>query len=210
MSRARSVPAFIVAKSAPWMNGTASSEGEERVRREARQVRSARRPPALTASSSSGKTSGETTFAGWRIVRTTERRASCDDLVARALVHAGHRGPGSTAGSVLVACALERAARLGEEDVVERRAAWSWRLREAIPSASRARTIVREVVLAGVELHRDAPWAEPARLAEALEARAATRYAIAPGRRGPPRPSAARSRPSAPRASPRRRSCRGR
>ena len=76
MSRARSVPVFIVANSAPWMNGTASRNATiELVGKPGRFV-SAFSPPEFTASSISGKTSGATTFAGWRIVRTTERRPS--------------------------------------------------------------------------------------------------------------------------------------
>ena len=64
MSRARSVPAFIVANRAPWMNGTASAKAtNELVGKPGSRV-SALRPPELTASSSSGKTSGATTFAG--------------------------------------------------------------------------------------------------------------------------------------------------
>ena len=76
MSRARSVPVFIVANSAPWMNGTARMKATiELVGNPGRCV-SARRPAELTASSISGKTTGAMMFAGWRIVRTTERRAS--------------------------------------------------------------------------------------------------------------------------------------
>ena len=66
----------MVANSAPWMNGTASAKAtKELVGKPGRRV-SASRPPELTASSISGKSSGAMTFAGWRIVRTTERRAS--------------------------------------------------------------------------------------------------------------------------------------
>ena len=67
---------FIVANSAPWMNGTASAKAtNEFVGKPGRCV-SALSPPELTASSSIGKTSGAITFAGWRTVRTTERRPS--------------------------------------------------------------------------------------------------------------------------------------
>ena len=76
MSRARSVPAFIVAKSAPWMNGTASANAtNESVGKPGRFV-SALSPPELTASRNMGKTSAETTLAGCRTVRKTERRPS--------------------------------------------------------------------------------------------------------------------------------------
>src|SRR5437868_4589482 len=86
MSRARSVPAFIVANSAPWMNGTASAKAtKELVGKPGSRV-SAFRPPELTASSSIGKTSGPITFAGCRIVRTTERRASRKTWSAKTLI----------------------------------------------------------------------------------------------------------------------------
>ncbi len=76
MSRARSVPVFMVAKSAPWMNGTARMKARiDRVGKPGRSV-SALRPAELTASSSSGKTIGAMMFAGWRSVRTTDRRAT--------------------------------------------------------------------------------------------------------------------------------------
>ena len=121
MSRARSVPAFIVAKSAPWMNGTASAKATIGVGREARAAASpAWSPPAFTASRSSGKTSGATTFAGWRSVRTTERRASWPTWSAKRVAHAGSSASSASLSSSL-AGALERAAGLREEDVVERR-----------------------------------------------------------------------------------------
>src|SRR5215216_1237699 len=82
ISRARSVPAFIVAKSAPWMNGKA--------RKKARNESVGKRgifvagfsPADVTASSAIGKTNGKITFAGWRIVRRTERRAICPTCAA--------------------------------------------------------------------------------------------------------------------------------
>ena len=48
MSRARSVPAFMVENSAPWMNGHGEREGEKRVGREAGQHRRRLSPPAFT------------------------------------------------------------------------------------------------------------------------------------------------------------------
>ena len=58
------------------MNGTASAKAtNELVGKPGSRV-SAFKPPELTASSSIGNSSGATTFAGWRTVRTTERRAS--------------------------------------------------------------------------------------------------------------------------------------
>jgi hypothetical protein len=57
------------------MNGTASAKAtKELVGKPGSRV-SALSPPELTASRSIGKSSGESTFAGWRTVRTTERRA---------------------------------------------------------------------------------------------------------------------------------------
>ena len=76
MSRARSVPVFIVAKSAPWMNGTARMNAVIEVVGKPGMRVSAFSPPELTASSISGKTIGAMTFAGWRRVRTTDRRPS--------------------------------------------------------------------------------------------------------------------------------------
>ena len=75
MSRARSVPAFIVANSAPWMNGTATAKARnESVGKPSSWV-DGLRPAALTATSIVGKRSGGTTYAGWRSVRVRLRRA---------------------------------------------------------------------------------------------------------------------------------------
>ncbi len=76
MSRAKSVPVFIVANSAPWMNGTARMNATIEPVGNPGMCVSARSPAELTASSISGKTTGAMMFAGWRNVRTTERRAS--------------------------------------------------------------------------------------------------------------------------------------
>src|SRR5262245_38963556 len=140
MSRARSVPAFIVAKSAPWMNGTASAKARnESVGKPGSSV-DAVRPPALTSSSRIGKTSGKMIAAGCRNVRRTERRATAPICVATTLMglpRTGAEGERCSTGrdrpddllglGVLVVAALvgtlERAARLREEDVVERRCA---------------------------------------------------------------------------------------
>src|SRR6266566_6318017 len=149
MSRARSVPAFIVAKRAPWMNGTASAKATKELVGKPGRCVSAFRPPELTASSSNGKTSGEITFAGCRTVRTTERRASRKTWSASTLIgqprerFAGPRDESrhefsSQTGRVtcsnrfcgelspgrldfVLVGSLERAARLRQEDVVERR-----------------------------------------------------------------------------------------
>ena len=76
MSRARSVPEFIVANSAPWMNGTASANAKNECVGKPGRCVSAFSPPEFTASSIIGKMSGPRMFAGCLTVRTTERRAS--------------------------------------------------------------------------------------------------------------------------------------
>ena len=75
MSRASSVPAFIVAKSAPWMNGTASAKATYEVVGNPGRCVTAFSPPEFTASSIVGKISGAIHWAGMREVRTTDRRA---------------------------------------------------------------------------------------------------------------------------------------
>ena len=74
-------------------------------------------PAELTASRAVGKTNGKMTFAGWRVVRSTERRAICPTWAS---VLTGF-GLGLGLRFLLLGRALERAARLGEEDVVEAR-----------------------------------------------------------------------------------------
>ncbi len=76
MSRARSVPAFIVAKSAPWMNGTASAKARTSRSGSPGRCVADCRPLEFTASRSSGKTSGDDDVRRLARVRTTERRAS--------------------------------------------------------------------------------------------------------------------------------------
>ena len=116
MSRARSVPAFIVEKSAPWMKGTASAKATNESVGKPGSFVDAWSPPELTSSSSIGNSRGKMTAAGWRLVRTTERSASAPTCSATVLTSSvSGRRPD------VVACALERAARLGQEDVVERR-----------------------------------------------------------------------------------------
>ena len=66
MSRARSVPAFMVANSAPWMKGIAKAKATKRSVGNPGIVVAGWRPPAFTASSPSGKITGATTFAGCR------------------------------------------------------------------------------------------------------------------------------------------------
>ena len=64
MSRARSVPAFIVEKSAPWMNGTASANARnESVGKPGSSVDDWS-PAAFTVMSATGKISGGMKLAG--------------------------------------------------------------------------------------------------------------------------------------------------
>ena len=58
MSRARSVPAFIVENSAPWMKGTAIAKARNEFVGKPWRAVDGRRPAAFTATSSVGKTSG--------------------------------------------------------------------------------------------------------------------------------------------------------
>src|SRR4051812_28307536 len=112
------------------MNGTASAKAtKEFVGKPGRRV-SAFRPPEFTASSSIGKRSGATTFAGWRTVRTTERRASRKTWSAKTLIQAGPASDASrrlcgevAAGELglFLVGTFERAAGLRQEDIVERR-----------------------------------------------------------------------------------------
>ena len=92
MSRAKSVPVFIVAKSAPWMNGTARMKATIEPVGNPGMCVSALSPAELTASSISGKTTGAMMFAGWRTVRTTERRASRYAWSAAAIMRAPSQG----------------------------------------------------------------------------------------------------------------------
>ena len=124
MSRARSVPAFIVANSAPWMNGTASAKATNEF---------VGKPGRLRLRLQAAGVDGE------QQQREDERRDHVRRLAERAHDRAARRAgrPGrrasSQAGSMrqpaarppffalVVVGALERAAGLGEEDVVERR-----------------------------------------------------------------------------------------
>ena len=75
MSRARSVPAFIVAKSAPWMNGKARKKARNESDGKPGSFVAECSPADVTASRAVGKTNGKMMFAGWRAVRRIERRA---------------------------------------------------------------------------------------------------------------------------------------
>ena len=98
-------------------------EGEVGVGREAGQVgRRSFSPPEFTASRKSGKISAGTICAGWRRVRTHRAAGELPDLGAQAAAHAALDRLGAGVLGLLLGLlgALERAAGLGEEDVVER------------------------------------------------------------------------------------------
>ena len=63
-SRAMSVPAFIVEKSAPWMNGTASAKARNESVGNPGSWVDERSPPAFTSMSATGKMSGGMMLAG--------------------------------------------------------------------------------------------------------------------------------------------------
>src|SRR5919198_356700 len=172
MSRARSVPAFVVENSAPWMNGTASAKAtNESVGNPGRRV-SAFSPPELTASRSSGNASANTTFAGWRTVRTTERRASSSTWSAKTVTSRGfHREPADLV--LLFRGPLERAARLREEHIVERGLVKLELLDLHVLGVERAHD-PGEIGLAGAEADGDA-LGRRARIAEAPEDRGRAR-----------------------------------
>ena len=180
-------------------------EGDERVVGKPGRCVSAFSPPELTASSISGKSSGAITFAGWRMVRTTERRASRKTWSPKPSFTP--RPSRARRLAFLVGGALERAAGLREEDVVERGLVQLELFSTLSCSASSARTISARS--AAPERSRTAT---PAATATARRSgRGSPRPARArPDRPGSPRRSGARPRPSARRACPRRRCGRGR
>ena len=97
MSRARSVPAFIVENSAPWMNGTASANARnESVGKPGSSVEACR-PAAFTVMSAIGKTSGGDHARGLACRATTERRAIAPTC-GQAAAH-GRRGGSASASS---------------------------------------------------------------------------------------------------------------
>ena len=117
MSRARSVPAFIVEKSAPWMNGTASAKARKE---------SVGKPGQLGGRLQAGGVHGhERDREDER--RDDARRLACraDDGAARDRADlrpgAAHALLAARLGLGLLGRALERAPGLREEDVVERR-----------------------------------------------------------------------------------------
>ena len=202
MSRARSVPAFIVEKSAPWMNGTASANARnESVGKPGSSV-DERSPPAFTSMSATGKTSGGMTLAGWR-ERADDRSAARSRRPASSPCSPPARAPARRSrpprrrprasgpvfarktSSSVGACSSRSA--MSTPFGVDARA----RCRRA-RAPRRSRTATSRV--------------DAERLAELREERGDLR-AIVLGARGSRARSAARSRPSAPRACPRRRCC---
>src|SRR5262245_32743907 len=182
MSRANSTFALIVASSAPCTNGTASAKARnESVGKPGRRV-AALNPPALTASRSIGKTSGKMTFAGCRAVRITARRpsvATCGRATAVTACSGARRpsrayglgcGLGLRLGVLLrFARALEMAARLREEDVVERRLV-DLELGQHDALGVERTDDLGEIAVRGAQLHRDAALPEARRLvSEPLE-----------------------------------------
>ena len=115
MSRARSVPAFIVENSAPWMNGTAIAKARNELVGKPCSMVEGRRPAAFTVTSSVGKISGGITYAGWRSVRVMLPPGEVPDL--RRVIELTD----TSSACLLLLGALERAARLGQEHVVEAR-----------------------------------------------------------------------------------------
>ena len=116
MSRARSVPAFMVEKSAPWMNGTASAKArKESVGKPGSSV-DALRPPELTSRSSEREDE--------RRDRRSPAGAPCArPSAARARRPASASGAHAAARPRPLSLAAPSSVRpgLGEEDVVERR-----------------------------------------------------------------------------------------
>src|SRR6266545_896196 len=175
MSRARSVPAFIVAKSAPWMNGMASAKAtNELVGNPGRRV-AASSPPALTARSRSGKTSGKTMLAGCRTVRTTERCARVRTWPAKTLLIERRSRPlerqlGRGSLFLLVPRPFQRAAGLGEEDVVERGLVELEMLDLEVFGVEGAHDL-GQIGLTGTQSYGDSLGRRPAGFAEASEDR---------------------------------------
>ena len=143
------------------------------------------RPLAFTASMNSGKIIDGTICAGWRIVLSTERRASTPTWVPRVTGRGGRARPGSAAAVALMRApararpragragpaapgALERAAGLREEDVVERRLVQPQVGDLQALGVERADD-VGERLLGLAQAHRDALDRAAAILAEALE-----------------------------------------
>ena len=210
MSRARSVPAFIVANSAPWMNGTASAKARnESVGKPGSRVDGSR-PRGVDEHQHDGEDERRD-----RHRRLAERCAGPSAARPRrpATAAALSRDAGS-AGSrrrrarlrVLLRGPLQRPARLREEDVVERRRAELDVVQGEALGVEPAHDVGEADAL--VEPDRELPRrrsGSPNRVEQRGDPRLGRRRR--PGSHGR---SAARSRPSGPPASPRRRCGRGR
>ena len=118
MSRARSVPAFMVENRAPWMNGTASAKARKECVGKPGSCVDALKPAALTDSSAHGE--DEWRNGAGRLSQRPHHGAPGDraDLCREG---AFTSASGRKRGLVLVAGTFERAARLGEEDIVQGR-----------------------------------------------------------------------------------------
>ena len=199
MSRARSVPAFIVEKRAPWMNGHGEREGEERVGREPRQLR--RRLEAARVEEQERDGEDERRDRARGLARGAHDRALRESTDLRR--QGAHRAgcPVLPGGG-----ALERAPGLREEDVVERRG----------PQLDVVDDDAVRVHGADHVGHADAVAQAHGEVAVVPELLAEARRAAPRSAAGPPPGTgsrgcwAGRSPPSAPPACPRRRSCRGR
>ena len=196
MSRARSVPAFIVANSAPWMNGTASAKARKEC---------VGKPGSFVAALQPAGVDGE------QQQREDERRDRRSPAGA-----ASARPSAARARTTWSATALTRSRRLHRELA-------AWRLAPSSPAPSSERPVfarktsssdgwcsceVLDLEALGVERaddrrrgrrrrraagprRRSAPSRTARRSARAPPRRARAR----PGRPGPPRPSAGRSPP---------------
>ena len=199
MSRARSVPAFIVENSAPWMNGTASAKARnESVGNPGSSVE-AWRPPELSSISATGKSSGGIALAGWRAVRMIDRCARAPTCVGRALIRLrAPSSPVAAPSSVRPVLARNTSSSVGARSSTSA---------ATMPLASIAR-ITSAMPEAVVEAHGEVALAaellaEPAeQLLDLRPVFLLARDHVDAGH--------GRSRPSARPACPRRRSCRGR
>ena len=117
MSRARSVPAFIVEKSAPWMNGTASAKA--RNESVGKPGSSRRRLEAARVEEQQRDGEDERRDRARRLARGAHDRALREGADLRRQGAHRRRPPRPRR----VGCALERAPGLREEDVVEGRRA---------------------------------------------------------------------------------------
>ena len=122
MSRARSVPAFIVEKSAPWMNGTASAKARNDV--DGKPGSSRRRLQAAGVDGQQREREDERWDRARRLPDRTGHRAPGQRTdLRRQDAHARARLQRSRSLRLRLRRAFERAPGLGEEDVVQRRRA---------------------------------------------------------------------------------------